>query len=363
LDHPSSTTKLFPADGEPITWKGDVDLCESDAVSKAEGQHDHARMATGTSQTVAFERRASSQASIRFSANLEERISNRLGKTMHLLFAGFKPSAADQQRLDSILMPRFSQVPVAGTHLASSWRKRALGTIKEFPVFFGKTLLLCIVPSLFGFAATSVGSWHADLLSSEFSDVTATFGNMEDLAEVRSTQSVVAECLKSTLTRASQLLGVTIALCSLVSHSVVLPSSKFTLVPMGVIFVALGSVKVVARSHGESSIESLATLMTYVCILAGLLALVVRIGRHITKSSFWWKVMIWFMVQVVLTITAEELLWPAVPQWTDFEKALFVMVVAPICAEAALTVGRFVVRALDDHNEAAGWILNGCKRG
>jgi hypothetical protein len=269
----------------------------------------------------------------------------------------FRPTEADQQRLDAILGTSASAV---GVHLANSWQERALGTLKDVPFFFGQTLLLCILPSLVGFAAISVFVWHASLMCSEFSGVTATYHHLEYLAEVRSTTSLVAETFKTALARAVFPITLMVLLCSQVSYIVVVPASRRTLLPLSVIYVAVGSAWVVAKSVGVFADWILRP--SYACLLGGALALVVRIGRRIADHSFWWKMMTWLLINVVLTIISEVVLWPAVPDWTDLHKAAFVMIIAPFAAEIALTVGRFVSRSLPEHHEAAGWVLNGCMR-
>jgi hypothetical protein len=175
-----------------------------------------------------------------------ERISERIStgakqlrnEVVAVLQTSFQPSPADQMRLDAVLQP---SDPKGFAHLAESWQERAFGALKEFPGFFGKTLLLCIVPCLCGFASISVALWDAGLLISQFSHVTATYSDLMWLAEVRSTESLVAEWLIGVLVRASMLLGIVLVLCSQVSPEVVLRSSRCTLLPLGVIHVAAGS--------------------------------------------------------------------------------------------------------------------------
>jgi hypothetical protein len=162
-------------------------------------------------------------------------------------FVGFRPSEVDQQQLDAILMAG-TGMSAKGAHLMDSWQERALFTLKEFPGYFGNTLLLCMVPSLFGFAATSVGMWHARLLCSEFSDVTATYRQIHDLAEVRSTSSIVAGCLTRSLSRTSFLVGITMLLCSKISPDVVLASSRLHVPALWYLICRLG---VVQRDRNE----------------------------------------------------------------------------------------------------------------
>jgi hypothetical protein len=296
-----------------------------------------------------------------------ERISERIStgakqlrnEVVAVLQTSFQPSPADQMRLDAVLQP---SDPKGFAHLAESWQERAFGALKEFPGFFGKTLLLCIVPCLCGFASISVASWDASLLISQFSHVTATYSDLMWLAEVRSTESLVAEWLFAVLTRASILLAVVLVLCSQVSPEVVLRSSRCTLLPLGVIHVAAGSSIVVTRSFGAHHIRDWVELVMYSSILVGFLSFVVQIGRRISNASFWWKMTIWFMVNFVLSYVSYEVLFAALPDSTDLHKALFVMIVAPAVTEVALTIGRFVTREIPERHEAASWVLNGCKR-
>jgi hypothetical protein len=272
--------------------------------------------------------------------------------------SGFKPSDADQERLDAILDPGLDAI--LGVHLANSWQQRMLGTLRGFPTFFSKTLLLCIVPALFGIAVVSVPSWHASLLCTEFADVTATFYLYEQLAEVRSTMSVLAECSKSVMVRGTWIVMCIVILCSQVSYTIVLPSSKKTFLPLGAIYVALGPAHVIAKSAGM--FIDYMHYASYLAFIGGISSHIVVIGRLIEDRSFWWKMAIWVVTNGVLTMVIEFMLWPSVPDWTDIDKALFVIIFAPILTEVALTIGRFVSRAIPKRHEAAGWVLNGCTR-
>jgi hypothetical protein len=275
-----------------------------------------------------------------------------------MLHVGFHPSLSDQQALDAILEPD-ADATAAASHLGGSWRQRALGVLNEFPRFFGNTLLLCIAPCLFTCAAISVGSWHARRLCSEFPHVTATFENLEDLAEVRSTPSLVAEGASQFITNVSVLLGITLLLCSQVSHHDVLPFMKFSLLPTGVIFVAAPSIRPVVTRFGAFHLLMYTNIAVWASIFIGFLLIVVQIGRRIKDNSFWWKMMTWFFVNLGLTYGVHQM-WILVPEWTDLQKALVVMLYAPVVSELALTVGRFVTRGLPERHEAANWVLNGC---
>jgi len=94
-------------------------------------------------------------------------------------------------------------------------------------------------------------------------------------------------------------------------------------------------------------------------LLIGTVTLCVEIGKKVQDSSFWWKMMLWLFVQFAMWLMCQLLLWPAVPDWGDLEKTLFVMVFAPIITEMGLTVCRFISRGIPEHHEAANWVLNG----
>jgi len=168
----------------------------------------------------------------------------------------------------------------------------------------------------------------------------------------RSTTSLVAECFKAFVARASLPLAVVLVLCSQVSPEVVLRSSRCTLLPLGVIHVAAGSSIVVIRSFGAHHITEWLELVMYASILVGFLSFVVQIGRRISNASFWWKMTIWFMVNFVLSYVSFEVLFAALPDLADLHKALFVMIVAPAVTEVALTIGRFVTREIPERHEA-----------
>jgi hypothetical protein len=67
------------------------------------------------------------------------------------------------------------------------------------------------------------------------------------------------------------------------------------------------------------------------------------------------------MVNFVLTFISYQVYFAALPDSTDLQKALFVMIFAPVVTEVALTIGRFVTRAIPKRHEAASWVLNGGK--
>jgi hypothetical protein len=125
-----------------------------------------------------------------------------------------------------------------------------------------------------------------------------------------------------------------------------------------VIYVATGTLEIVAGSLGFLSYYT--RYVTYASLLFGVLALLVQIGRRLDDKSIWWKLSTWLIVQFVLLFMVHSVLWTLVPDWSDLQKALFVMVTAPIATEVALTVGRFVSRGLPERHEAASWVLNGC---
>jgi len=187
--------------------------------------------------------------------------------------------------------------------------------------------------------------------------VTATFYLYEQLAEVRSTMSLLAECSKSVMVRGTWIVMCIVILCSQVSYTIVLPSSKKTFLPLGAIYVALGPAHVIAKSAGM--FIDYMHYASYLAFIGGISSHIVVIGRLIEDRSFWWKMAIWVVTNGVLTMVIEFMLWPSVPDWTDIDKALFVIIFAPILTEVALTIGRFVSRAIPKRHEAAGWVLNG----
>jgi hypothetical protein len=143
-------------------------------------------------------------------------------------FMGMRPSPADQRRLDTILQhamaaqhPEGKPEPT-GAHLGATWRQRTVLTLHEFPSFFARTLLLCVAPCAIGFATISVGVWHAHLMSRDLHDVSASYEDCEQLTAVRSTSSIVAQCLKATMTICYNVVASVVALCALISWRIVL---------------------------------------------------------------------------------------------------------------------------------------------
>jgi len=184
-------------------------------------------------------------------------------------------------------------------------------------------------------------------------------GDLERLAEARSTTSMVAEALLAALNATSFLLGIVLLLCSQASPGVVLPSSRATMLPAGVICVGAAIFLTFIKSLEAVYLRPWLWSTIYASIFVGFLSLVVVVGRRINDSSFCWNLMNWFIFNLMMTVVIHQMLWYAVPDWTDLTKALFVILVVPVAAEAALTVGRFASRGITDRHEAAGWVLNG----
>jgi hypothetical protein len=190
--------------------------------------------------------------------------------------------------------------------------------------------------------------------------VTATYETLEALAEARSTTSVVVETSMHFLAQSSRVIAIMMILCAQVAHNDVLRAGKGTLLPLGVIHIAAGSVQPILKSYGAFEVVYWARTAVYASVFFGMLLLLIQIGRRINDGSFWWKLMAWFSINYVLTAVSYELVWRAVPDWTDLQKAIFVMVYAPFVTEVALTIGRFVTRGIPERHEAASWVLNGC---
>jgi hypothetical protein len=87
-------------------------------------------------------------------------------------------------------------------------------------------------------AAVSVGAWHAELMRTELPDVTAAYVDFEKLTEVRSRASIVAEILKSAMSRVANSSMFVVIACTLTTTRDTLQVAAKAYLPLVLIYVA-----------------------------------------------------------------------------------------------------------------------------
>jgi hypothetical protein len=275
--------------------------------------------------------------------------------------------------LDTILFPdntsaaalsaSMTEASKAAPSLASTWQERFLLALRAFPIFYGKTLFLCLVPTLCCTAALSVGAWHAELMRTDTAlrDVSGTFEDFENLAEVQSRTAIVVEILKSMLMRVAAASIVIVILCVITNTRDVIQVASVSYLPFVIVYLAGAPVRVLAKARGEVGIHNMIDSypIRYGPLLVGTLLLFIRVGRQVGEKPLWWKTFIVFVVQYALASTLDTI-WSDVGNWSDVKKTIVVTIVAPVVVEVALTICRCALRSVTLHHEAGSWAFNGC---